>query len=279
MLSFRIVTDSSADIYELPGEAFACAPLKIVTDNREYTDDAYLCVEDMVEELAAYSGRSSTSCPNADEWLRAFADAETVLCVTITGQLSGSYNAACAAKELYEERYPHRQVFVLDSLSTGPEMRLLIEEACRLRRVAQSFEELCVSLQHYSKRCGLLFVLESMHNLAANGRVHPLVAKAAGLFGIRAVGRADEEGRLEMLAKCRGEERSLQYIVQYLRGLPRKVTNICVTHCLNETGATDLKKRLESGLQGVRVTVSGCGGLCSFYAERGGLLIGYETAE
>ncbi len=279
MVACRIVSDSSADIVDLTSESVAYAPMKIVTEVREYIDDTSLCVADMVNDLSRYSGRSSTSCPNAEEWLRTFADAENVVCVTITGQLSGSYNAACAAKELYEDQYPGRCVFVLDSLTAGPEMRLLVEEACRLRQVATDFDELCTMLKAYSKRCGLLFVLESMHNLAANGRVHPLVAKAAGFLGVRAVGRASDQGRLEMLAKCRGEERSLQCVIQYLRQLPHTVTKIRIDHCFNEKAAMMLKTKLDAVFSGVDIIVSKCGALCSFYAERGGLLIGYEIAE
>ena len=75
----------------------------------------------MLKELKSYKGKSSTSCPNVGDWLAAFGDAQYVLCVTITATLSGSYNAAMQAKAHYEEMYPDRKVYVLNSLSAGAE--------------------------------------------------------------------------------------------------------------------------------------------------------------
>ena len=109
----KIVADSSADTLLLQGVDFASAPLTIVTDEREYVDDAALNVAEMTENLLRYSGKSSTACPGVGEWLTAFGEAEEVFCVTITSNLSGSYNAAVIAAQTYMEQYPDRRVWVL----------------------------------------------------------------------------------------------------------------------------------------------------------------------
>lgn len=105
MEKFKIVADSSADLLSLPDISFSSSPLKIITSDAEYIDDQSLDVEKMVNDLLHYKGRSSTSCPNSEDWLRAFGDAQFVFCITITGTLSGSYNSACIAKKAYEELY------------------------------------------------------------------------------------------------------------------------------------------------------------------------------
>ena len=127
-MNFKIVTDSSSDMLTLDVVPFEVTPLKIVTDKKEYVDDKNLDVNSMVDDLFYYKGKSSSSCPNANEWLSAFGDAEYIFCITITATLSGSYNAACIAKEMYEEQYPNRKVYVVNSLSTGPEMKLIAEK-------------------------------------------------------------------------------------------------------------------------------------------------------
>ena len=99
MASVKIVADSSADLLTLEGIGFACAPLKIVAGEQEFVDDAALDVEGMVTWFDSYKGKSKTSCPNPGDWLEAFGDADEVFCVTITSGLSGSYNAACVAKQ------------------------------------------------------------------------------------------------------------------------------------------------------------------------------------
>ncbi|MBQ8684445.1 MAG: DegV family protein [Clostridia bacterium] len=274
--NIKIVVDSSADTLELTGVPFACASLKIITEGKEYVDDARLDVDGMAQELREYKGRSSTACPGVGDWLTAFGDAEQVVCVTITSNLSGSYNAACIAKQDYEEQHPGRQVYVLDSLSAGPELRLILEKLREYVQAGLSFEEVCQSIQAYAKHTGLLFMLESMKNLANNGRVNPLIAKAAGLLGIRAVGKASDVGTLEMLEKSRGRDRALVAIVENMRRLGYSGGRVRISHCGNEQAANMLRTRLFAQFGQVPVEIYHAGGLCSFYAEQGGLLVGFE---
>lgn len=276
MDKFKIVADSASDLLSLKGVPFAYAPLKIITAEKEYTDNDNLNVDDMVESLLAYKGRSSTSCPNSEDWIRAFGDAEYIFCVTITGTLSGSYNAANVAKKLYEEMYPERKVFVINSLSTGPEMKLIIEKLTELILEGEDYETICKMITEYCENTGLLFMLESTKNLANNGRVNPLVAKAAGFLGIRIVGMASEIGDLKILDKCRGREKALETIVLRMSELGLKKGRISIGHCLNEEAAKLLEGKINSAFSGATVEIYQLRGLCSFYAEKGGLIIGFE---
>jgi len=275
-MNFKIVTDSSADILKLSNIPFESAPLKIITSQNEYVDNADLDVRLMVDELGKYKGKSSTSCPNPSDWLDTFGNAERVFCVTITGTLSGSFNAAISAKKVYEEMYPERRVFVLDSLTAGPEMYLIIEKIKELILENPDFDKICDSITQYCNQTGLIFMLESMKNLSNNGRVSPLVAKMAGLLGIRVVGKASSKGDLEPINKCRGEEKALQTILEHLKEQGLKNGKVRIAHCFNETAAQKLKDLIEKELNNVNVKIYNCRGLCSFYAEKGGMLIGYE---
>ena len=107
----KIVVDSSSSLYALPGVDFACVPLKIVTDEQEYLDDGTLDAVDMARSLRTYKGKTSTSCPNVADWLAAYEGAEQIFVATITGTLSGSYNAALLAAEEYKETHPEARVF------------------------------------------------------------------------------------------------------------------------------------------------------------------------
>ena len=274
----KIVTDSSADVMSLANVAFEAVPLKIITADREYVDDNNLDVEGMVNDLAAYRGKSSTSCPNPEDWLRAFGDAEHVFCVTITGTLSGSYNAAMVAKKTYEKAHPDRRVFVLNSLSTGPEMALAIDKTQELILAGKEFDDICEQVTEYNKKTGLLFMLESMRNLANNGRVSPIVAKMAGLLGIRVVAKASDKGDIKPLNKCRGEKKALETLVEHLKNLGLKEGRVRIAHCFNEPAAIALRDLIRDKFARVQVDLTRCRGLCSFYAERGGLLVGFEKA-
>ena len=275
-MNFKVVTDSSSDMIECSGVEFATAPLKILTNEKEYVDDLSLDVVQMANDLSKYKGRLSTSCPNPDDWIKSFGDADRVFCVTITGTLSGSYNAAKVAKEMYEETYPDRKVFVLNSLTTGPEMKLIINKAAELISAGLEFEDICEQITEYSKQTGLIFILESMRNLANNGRVNPLVAKAAGLLGIRVIGKASDKGDLQQLDKCRGQDKTLTTVLSRLSEFGHRKGKIRIAHCQNAEFASQLRNGLLSKFQELDIEIYSCRGLCSFYAEKGGVLVGFE---
>ena len=276
MRKIKIVADSSANLMTLPGVDFASAPLKIITAEREFVDNIELDVEAMIDYFSTYKEKSQTSCPNTSDWLQSFGDAEEIYCVTITSGLSGSYNAASVAKGIYEGEYPDRRVFVIDSLSAGPELTLLVDKLQELILLGKTFDEICALMPEYQQKTGLLFMLESLNNFAANGRVSPAVAKLAGVLGIRIVGKASDAGTLEPTDKCRGEAKSLSTILKNLKEYGLKEGKVQIAHCRNEAAANKLKDMIVAELPGVTVQIGKNLGLCSYYAERGGLLVGYE---
>ncbi len=276
MRNRKIVADSSADVAALARVPFAAAPMKVITAQGEFVDDAALDVVAMTDFFNSYKGRSQTSCPNPQDWLEAFGVADDIFCVTITSGLSGSYNAACIAKEMYEAENPGRRVFVIDSLSAGPELRLTIEKLEQYIAEGLPYEEICNRIEAYKSETGLLFMLESLKNFAANGRVSPTVAKITGFLGIRIVGKASDQGTLEPMDKCRGEKHALEKILAHLLQFGLKEGRVCIDHCNNPEGAEKLKEMILQKLPAVRVRIGRCNGLCSYYAEKGGILVGFE---
>ncbi len=272
----KIVADSSADMLAFEGVSFGAAPLKIITDEREFVDDAALDVVDMVNWFDSYKGTSKTSCPNPGDWLEAFDGADEVFCVTITSGLSGSYNTASAAKQIYEAENPGKRVYVVDSLSAGPELVLLMEKLREYIQTDLSFDDICREIENYKQTTGLVFILESLKNFAANGRVSPAIAKLAGVLGIRVVGKASAQGTLEPIHKARGASKALSAVVSHMlsEGLVRG--KVRITHCLNETAANKLAQMLKESAPEAEVSVGICRGLCSYYAEKGGILVGFE---
>ena len=278
-MNTKIVVDSSASLYTLQGVDFECVPLKIITDDAEYLDNGTMDAVGMAQTLRTYKGKTSTSCPNVSDWLAAYEGADEVYAITITGTLSGSYNAAQLAAEEYQQENPGKRVFVLDSLSTGPEQRLLAEHLRDLLAEGKEFDEVCEEMLRYHKHTHLLFSLESLANLARNGRVKPAVAAVARMLDIRVIGQASEAGELDVLCKTRGEHGALERIVLELKEHGYTNGRLHISHCGNPAAAERLKHMVMAVFDGAKVDISECGGLCSYYAELGGLLVGYEDAE
>ena len=276
-MNIKIVTDSSADLRELCGADFASAPLKIMTDEKEYNDNLDLDVHQMLDDLKKYKGRSRSSCPNTEEWITAFGDAENIFCITITSGLSGSYNSACVAAKIYMDDHPERRVYVIDSLSVGPESAIIAEKLCELTAIGYDFDTVIEKIKEFHNNTRLIFALESMHNLANNGRVSPIAAKMAGILGIRAVGRASDVGTLEMTGKSRGMYNTVSDIVKNMVSEGCAGGRIRIHHADNEAAANLLKEKLTEQFSEASITVQLARGLCCYYAEAGGLLVGFTV--
>ncbi len=276
-MNFKIVTDSSADIRELSGVDFESVPLKIITAEREYVDDKSLDVASMLQDLKSYKGKSHTSCPSSGEYTQAFGDCENIFCITITSNLSGSCNAANVAARTHLEEHSDAKIHVIDSLSTGPENALVIEKLRDLILDGKDFESIKSEISDYNlNHTRLLFALESMRNLANNGRVSPIVAKMAELFGIRAIGRASDGGTLEMICKSRGPLNTASDIVTNMVGDGYQGGRVKIHHANNPSAAELVKTKVLEKYPTAQIDIAPAGGLCSFYAEQGGLLVGFE---
>lgn len=276
-MKMKIVADSSADLLTNEDRSFVSVPMKIMTDYTEYVDDETLDIKSMAEDLAAYKGKSGSACPGVGDWLEAFGDAEGVFCITITSNLSGSYNSAMVAKETYESENPGRKVFVIDSLSAGPELTLIKEKIEELMAEGKEFEIICEEITEYKKTTYLTFMLKSLINLANNGRVSPAVAKIAGVLGIHVTGIASAVGTLEQKGKSRGEKKAILAVWKQMKELGYKGGKVLIDHCFNESAAKKLTEMIKGEYPNAIVRISATRGLCSFYAEQGGMLVGMES--
>ncbi len=279
-MKYIIISDSSSDMLNMDTACrYSTVPLKIITDDKEYVDNAELDVSEMISDLQKYKGTSKSSCPNIEDWKSAFEDYDGVFCVTITSGLSGSYNSAALAVSEYLSEHPDRKGAVLDSLSTGPENALIIEKLAGLIAEGLPFEEIEKQIREYMKTTHLVFCLDSLRNLANNGRVNKAVAKVVGLLGIRIIGKASNEGTLEITDKVRGAEKALSEVYGNIRKLGYNGGKIRIHHCQNESAAKALCDMINADFPNVQVVIGETGALCSFYAESGGLLVGFEGNE
>ena len=137
----KIVADSSSNVLSMGDSNYTTVPLKIIAE-KEYVDDAALNLLGMMEDLRNHKGKSGSSCPNVQEWLDAFEGADYAFGVTISKNLSGSYNAAVQACAEYMEEHPDRKAYVFDSLSAGPELAMIADKIHALAEAGKSFEEI-----------------------------------------------------------------------------------------------------------------------------------------
>lgn len=274
----RFITDSCSDMIQTEGGNFVSVPLVISTDEKEYVDDEYLDIHEMLDDLSVYKGKSGTACPSVESWLHAFEGADTIFVATMTSALSGTYNSALVAKKIYEHSHPEAKIHVFDTLSAGPELRLLMEKLFSFERAGKTFEEIVRCGEKYLQTTRLFFALKSLHNLAQNGRVNKVIAAAAGALGISVLGTASAEGTLESSAKCRGDKKVIAGMLEEITKAGFQNGKVRISHVENPELAEKLRIALMERFPEAEILIYKARGLCSYYAERGGILVGVECS-
>ena len=279
-MTWKIVADSGCDYRQLVTPAvdttFVSVPLKIQVADQLFIDDHHLNIDQMMETMYATSEASKSACPSPDDYLRSFEGGDNIIVVTITGTLSGSHNSAQLAKNIYLEEHPETNIHVIDSLSAGGEVDLFVDKLNELIGQGLSFKEVVQTITAYQEKTKLLFVLAKVDNLVKNGRLSKLLGTVVGLLNIRMVGEASETGTLELLQKARGPKKSLQAAYEELVKAGYSGGRIVMAHRSNEKFCQQLSDLILERFSQADIKILPTSGLCSFYAEDGGLLMGYE---
>ena len=279
-MKWKIIADSGCDYRSLdnlaPDTEFVSVPLTIQVGETIYRDDAQLSIDQMMEEMYATTTASKSACPSPDDYMKSFEGANNIVVVTITGTLSGSYNSAEIAKKIYLEEHPDTKIHVIDSLSAGGEVDLIVRKLNHLVAEGLDFDQVVDGITDYQSKTKLLFVLAKVDNLVKNGRLSKLVGTVVGLLNIRMVGEASKTGTLELLQKARGQKKAIKAAFDELLKAGYAGGHIMISHRNNEKFIEQFSELVREKFAQASIEVLPTSGLCSFYAEEGGLLMGYE---
>lgn len=272
----RIISDSSCELFDSADGQFRTAPLTISTDERSFLDDGNLNTREMLDYLSTHKGRSYTACPSIESWLSCFEGADVIYVAVMTSALSGTLNSALSAKSIYEQQHPEVKIHIFDTLTTGPELWLFIEKLEELVASGTSYDEVIRIADEYIHTTRLFFALKSLHNLAANGRINKAVASAIGILGISILSTANEEGRIHPIGKCRSSKKLVASIMEQLDNAGYNGGKVRISHIENVALAESIQAEIYKKYPQADVQFRHCRGLCSYYAEKGGILIGCE---
>lgn len=279
-MKWKIVTDSSANI-RFDGKVnenidFQVVPFLINIGTDLYIDNDLNKVPELMDAMEASKLGSSSACASPDTFEKAFEGTENVICFTISSALSGSYNAAELGRNLLLESNPNQNVYIFDTLSAGSEQDLLIRKTIDLIEQGLDFNQVIEGIKEYHKSTSIVYMLESVDNLVKNGRLNKIVGGMIGLLGIRLVATRTDEGVIEIIHKSKGSKRALQTMLDHLIASGYQGGDIDVSYSLNQKTAEDFKMLILDKFPQAHVEVRPTSGLCSYYAQRGGLLVGYS---
>lgn len=276
MNEVRLIIDSSSNDLTNRDQNLIVVPLTISFGGEDFHDDEKLNIPDFLQKMDANDVAGKTACPSIKEWLDALDGTEKAIIITMTSKMSGTFASALQAKNMYQEKHPNSQIIVVDTRSAGPELTIVTNEIQKMMQGEYRWVDLEEKIAQMRTKTHLLFVLQSLHNLSLNGRVAPALAKVAKMLHINLVGTASKEGKLEPLAKVRGMKKVNRELLKQMKNFNYAGGQVIIDYCENEDEAQNLKDKILEEFPDANIILRPMRGLCSFYAEKGGLMIGFH---
>lgn len=279
-MEWKIVVDTACDFREIPNKAenvtYERVPFSLQIEDKVFVDTLDLDIDKMMEEMYASSEPARSACPSPEAYLAAYRGAKNVIVLTLTGGMSGSYNSAIIGEKMLKEENKDVNIHIIDTLSAGGENDLYLLKINELIKEGLSFDEVVSEMKKYQENSKLIFVLEKVDNLVKNGRLNKLAAAVVGLLNMRMVGEASDEGTLHLLHKVRGEKKAVSTVVDEMIKAGYKGGRVVVTHRNNEDICKKIQDKLREKFSNIEFMIVPTSGICSFYGEEGGMLLGYE---
>ncbi len=278
-MKWNIVADSACDLMKKDVDCeevgFSTVNFTLRVGDRDYIDDEQIDVLELLDDMEKCPTASSSACPSPEAWAEQFKKADQTFAITISSNLSGSFNSAMAAKDIVMSEHPEKKIVLLDSRATGPEMALCIHHLAEWIKSRHPFETITAKAEKFLEDTKTTFALSSFNNLVKNGRMSKLTGFIAKSFGMWGIGIATEEGKIAIKGKTRGTAKVLLMILNDMRQRGFTGGEVAISHCYNQDMAEKLRTSVLGSWSGARVTILKTRGLDSFYAERGGLIVSY----
>lgn len=277
-MSYKIVVDSCC---ELPEELkkdsrFEIVPLTlIVGDVYEKEDNEDFDQKEFLEAVAACPTCPKSACPSPERYMKSYqTDAEHVYVVTLSAQLSGSYNSAVLGKNLYHENYGDKDIYVVDSKSASCGETQVAFKIMELEEAGLNFTEIVEKIEEYVKGMNTYFVLDNLDTLRKNGRLSGVKALVASTLNIKPVMGADN-GSIIQLGQSVGIKKALAKMADYVvkEVVDPEKKNLMITHCNNLQRAQSVKEQIEAKVKFKNIVIMDTAGISSMYANDGGVIL------
>lgn len=277
-MKYKIIVDSCG---ELPEECvksgfYENVPLSIDIDGYQIIDDETFDQADFLRRVAQSPNCPKSACPSPERYMQAFeGEAENIYVVTLSAELSGSYNSAQLAKKVYQEKHGDKNIHVFNSCSASIGQTLIALKAEACEKAGKTFKETVEAVEAYITGQHTYFVLESLETLRKNGRLSNLKAFVASALNIKPVMGSTPEGSIVQLDQARGVNRALKKMVEIIA---KDVKNpaekiLAISHCNCRERGQMVKEELMKRIPVKDVILLDTNGISSLYANDGGVIV------
>ncbi|MDD4370556.1 MAG: DegV family protein [Anaerostipes sp.] len=280
-MSFNIVCDSCTDLTKEDFEkgCYSWVPLTLLVEEYEIIDDETFNQLDFLDKVARSKGEVKSACPAPESYKMNYDKADDIYVITLSAELSGSYNSAVLAKNLYEEENGKKNIYVFNSRGASTTQILIARKIYEYASTGMGFEEVVEKVEEYISGQRTYFVLETLDVLKRNGRLSKVSATLASALNIKPVMEGTREGTIEKLGQARGTKKALSKLVDAIaedyaaRDLSDRI--LAVAHCNCKQRAEAFKDMLEKKIKAKEIIIIDTKGVSSLYACDGGIIVSY----
>ncbi len=277
-MSYKIIIDSCGELTEnmKASGCFETASLTIDVNGHHIVDDETFDQAQFLKYAAESPEVPKSSCPSPERYMEGYhCEAERVYAVTLSAELSGSYNSAVLGKNLYHEEYGEKDIYVFNSRSASIGETLIGLKIKECEDQGMSFQDTINTVENYISEQHTYFVLETLETLKKNGRLTGIKALMATALNIKPVMGATPEGRIQQLGQGRGMKKALAKMAdQLLLDVGETKDRIlAISHCNCPERAESMKQQLLSKAEFKDVIVVDTAGISSMYASDGGVIM------
>ena len=277
-MSYKIIIDSCGELLDewKKDEHFESVALTLNVGGENIIDDETFDQADFLKKVAASPECPKSACPSPERYMKAFdCDADHIYAVTLSAELSGSYNSAVLGRNLLEEEKPGRKIHIFNSKSASIGQTLIGMKIQECEEAGYSFEKVIETVDEYIAGQHTFFVLDNLETLRKNGRLSKVKALVASALNIKPVMGSTDEGNICQLDQARGINKAL---VKMAGQIAEKTQNseekvLAISHCNCHERAILLKNALQEKMPLKNIVVLDTAGVSSMYANDGGVIV------
>lgn len=276
-MKYKIVGDSCCDLTadELKKEYFCSVPLTMTVGDVDVVDDESFDQEKYLQMVDASPESPRSACPSPEAYMESFDGADNIFVVTLSAKLSGSYNSATLAKQIYQETHPDVNIHIFDSKSAAAGQTLICLKLEELILQELTFETIVENTKTYISEMRTVFVLDNLDTMRKNGRITKVKALAANMLNIKPVLHG-VDGEIQQLDQARGMNKALNKLLFHIekQGYD-KSRRVVITQCGSMERCKNVKKIMIEKFGFTDVRIYNAGGISSTYENRGGVIVSF----
>ncbi len=278
-MPYKIIGDSCMELTEDMRDSgkYSNVPLQLHLGEETIIDDESFHQQEFLRKMKKLEECPRSSCPSSEAFQKSFEHAEEVFVVTLSSELSGTYNSAMIAARDYTEKNPSAKVAVFDSKSASAGETLIGRKIMELKELGMTFDKVVKSVEEYRTQMKTKFVLESLDNLRKNGRLNKMTALLCEVLNIKPIMKATQEGTIDKAGQARGMKMALIKMVQLIKEDAVDSANrvLAISHCNHARRALFVKEQINKMIPFKEIIITEQRGLSSLYANDGGIIVSY----